>query len=248
MPDQTFAGHKSAHTLPLVRDGKTTLPSGTGPGGSLKVVLADEQVLMREGLAALLAARSDVGISGSTGDGRECVRLVLREEPDLLIFDNAMAGLNGVEVARRVSAHRPRTRMLCLSSRDDARSVREFFDAGVHGYLAKRSAFATLVEAIDRVFRSGYFVSPDIAHVLVEGFRTRHDTASPQHQVLTSREREVARLYAEGLSTRDIADRLHLSMKTVGSHREHLMEKIGARSIAHLTRYAIRQGLVPLDD
>lgn len=247
MPDQTLAGHKSGRLPPDAQDGKRDLPSGSGPGGQLKIVLADEHALMREGLAALLTAGEGASISGSTGDGRECVRLVLREEPDLLIFDNLMSGLNGVEVARRVAAHRPRTRMLCLSARDDTRSVREFFDAGVHGYLAKRSAFALLIEAIDRVFRTGCYVSPEVARVLVEGFRSRNTTVEGQ-AALTLREREVARLYAEGLGTREIAERLNVSMKTIGSHREHVMEKIGAHSIAQLTRYAIRHGLVQLED
>jgi DNA-binding NarL/FixJ family response regulator len=225
-----------------------TLPSGSGPGGLLRVAIGDEHAIAREGLAALLHLKEGVRVTGSTGDGRECVRLVLREEPDLLIFDNAMSGLKGVEAARRIGAQKPRTRLLCLSSRDDARSVRDAFDAGVHGYVAKRSGFAALLEAIDRVFRSGYYVSPDIAHVLVEGFRGRHGASAADVPVLTAREREVARLYAEGFSTRDIATRLNVSMKTVGTHREHVMEKIGARSIAHLTRYAIRAGLVLIDD
>jgi len=247
MPKLNFAGQNSDHAVPSASGERSRLPTGSGPGGRLKIVLADEHVLMREGLAALLGTHEGIGISGSTGDGRECVRLVLREEPDLLIFDNLMSGFNGVEVVRRVAAHRPRTRMLCLTAQDDIRFIREFFDAGVHGYLAKRSAFAKLLEAIEHVFRSGYYVSPDIAHVLVDGFRSRH-AATEGQPALTSREREVARLYAEGLGTRDIADRLSVSMKTIATHREHVMEKIGAHSIAQLTRYAIRQGLVTLDD
>jgi DNA-binding NarL/FixJ family response regulator len=176
------------------------------------------------------------------------VRLVLRDEPDLLIFDKVMSCLNGVEAARRIGAKNPRTRMLCLSSRDDAHSVREAFDAGVHGYVAKRSGFDEVVEAIDRVLRNGYYVSPNIAHVLVDGFRSRHDVPSPNVPALTAREREVARLYAEGRSTREIAESLNVSMKTIGTHREHIMDKVGARSIAQLTHYAIREGLVLLGD
>lgn len=242
MPDKKSGSHMSTN-IP-----SPSLPAGSGPGGLLRVAIGDEHAIAREGLAALLHTKETIRVTGSTGDGRECVRLVLREEPDLLIFDNAMSGLNGAEAVRRIGAQKPRTRLLCLSSRDDARSVREAFDAGVHGYVAKRSGFAALLEAIDRVFRSGCYVSPDIAHVLVEGFRGRHDTSAADVPALTAREREVARLYAEGLGTRDIASRLNLSMKTVGTHREHVMEKIGARSIAHLTRYAIRAGLVRIDD
>ncbi|MET0618047.1 MAG: response regulator transcription factor [Luteibacter sp.] len=242
----SLPGPASAEPSTL-RSHAARFPSGSGPGGRLTVVLADEQAVVREGLAALLAAHAEVAVVGSTGDGGECIRLGLRQTPDLIIFDSAMGGFNGVEVARRIARHRPRTRMLCLSSRDDALSVRAAFDAGVHGYVAKRSAFAVLTEAIDRVFRCGCYVSPDIAHVLVDGFRARHGMPLPGVAALSSREREVARLYAEGLGTREIAARLHLSMKTVGTHRDHVMEKLGVRGIARLTRYAIREGLVPLD-
>lgn len=236
-----------SHEPTTTRSHVSRFPSGSGPGGRLTIVLADEQAVVREGIAALLACHADVAIVGSTGDGGECVRLGLRQAPDLIILDSSMPGFNGIEVARRIARRRPRTRMLCLSSRDDALSVRAAFDAGVHGYVAKRSAFAVLAEAIERVFRCGCYVSPDIAHVLVDGFRARHGAPVPGIAALSAREREVARLYAEGLGTREIADNLHLSMKTVGTHRDHVMEKLGVRGIAQLTRYAIREGLVSLD-
>lgn len=232
---------------PVTRGHGANFPSGTGPDGRLTIVLADEQAVVREGVAALFAEHEGVAVVGSTGDGGECIRIGLRQAPDLIILDSGMSGFNGIEVARRIARRRPMTRMLCLSSRDDALSVRAAFDAGIHGYVAKRSAFSVLAEAIDRVFRCGCYVSPDIAHVLVDGFRTRHGVSQTGAARLSSREREVARLYAEGLGTREIAESLHLSMKTVGTHRDHVMEKLGVRGIAQLTRYAIREGLVLLD-
>jgi DNA-binding NarL/FixJ family response regulator len=222
-------------------------PAGSGPDGRLNVILADEQAVVREGVAALLTNHAHVAIVGSTGDGDEYARLGMRDDIDLIIFGNLPTGSRGIDVVRRIAACRPQLRMLCLSSRDDASSVRAAFDAGVHGYVAKRCSFAVLAEAIERILRCGCYVSPDIAHVLVDGFRSRCGMPDARVTRLSAREREVARLYAEGLATREIAEKLHVSMKTVGTHRDHVMEKLGVRGIARLTRYAIREGLVALD-
>lgn len=222
-------------------------PAGSGPDGRLNVILVDEQALVREGIAALLMRHAGVAVLGSTGDVDEGARLARRDDADLIIFGNLSPGPGGTDLVRRLAVARPRLRMLCLSSRDDASSVRIAFDAGVHGYVAQRCSFAVLTEAIACVFRGGCYVSPDVAHVLVDGFRSRQGMPDARVTRLSAREREVARLYAEGLGTREIAARLHLSMKTIGTHRDHVMEKLGVRGIASLTRYAIREGLVALD-
>lgn len=211
------------------------------------MILADEQVLVREGIAALLTHHAGIAVLGSTADSDECARLASRDDADLIIFGHLSTGSAGTDLVRRIAASRPRLRMLCLSSRDDASSVRNAFDAGVHGYVAKRCSFSVLAEAIACIFRGGCYVSPDVAHVLVDGFRSRHGMPDARMTRLSAREREVARLYAEGLGTREIAAKLHLSMKTIGTHRDHVMEKLGVRGIASLTRYAIREGLVALD-
>jgi len=196
------------------------------------VLLADEQALLREGVASLLAGLSRYEVIGSTGDGRDCVRAALRCQPGLIVFDCAMRGLSGLEAIRRIAPRCPNTRLLCLSRYDDARWVRAAFDAGTHGYVLKRDGFDALREAIDSVMRSRYFISPDIAHLLVDGMR-RHQSPSFAGP--------------EGLSARDIAERLHVSVKTVGTHREHIMAKLGIHGIAQLTRYALREGLTTLD-
>ncbi|MDQ0010997.1 DNA-binding NarL/FixJ family response regulator [Luteibacter jiangsuensis] len=211
----------------------------------ITLVLADEQVLFREGVAALLAADARFHVIGSVGDGRDCVRLALRHPPNLLIFDCAMQGLSGLEAARRIAPRCPETRMLCLSAYEDSRWVRAAFDAGAHGYVLKRSGFEVLHEAIGTVLRSRCFVSSDIAHLLVG--RGRGGPALGEPAVLSAREREITQLFAEGYATREIAERLHVSVKTVGTHREHIMAKLGLHGIAQLTRYAIREGLTTLD-
>lgn len=218
----------------------------TGPRSAsrpVRVVLADEQRIMREGLAALLAANERFDVVGSTGDGREGLRLCLDHRPDLMVFNDAMPGMGGFEMARRVAARCSGTRMLCLSENGDRSSVRAAFDAGAHGYVLKRCAFDHLVEGIDSVLAARYHVSPELAHVLVEAFCRG---GKGDESVLTPREREVLQLYAEGYSTRRIADRLHISMKTVGTHREHIQSKLGVEGIAELTRYALRAGIATM--
>jgi DNA-binding NarL/FixJ family response regulator len=214
-----------------------------GPARPVRVVLADDQALMREGLAALLTRQERFEVIGTTGDGRDCLRMCVDRQPDLLVFNDTMPGLNGIEAARRIASRCPQTRMLCLSESADRPCVRAAFDAGAHGYVLKRATFASLVDGIDQVLSSRYHVSPELAHVLVEAYCTHDDPTS----VLTPREKEVAQLYAEGNSTRQIATRLHISMKTVGTHREHILSKLGVDGIASLTRYALRTGLVSLD-
>lgn len=211
------------------------------------VLLADEQALLREGVASLLAGSSCYEVIGSTADGRECMRTALRCQPGLIVFDCAMRGLSGLEAIRRIAPRCPRTRLLCLSTYEDTRWVRAAFDAGAHGYVLKRDGFGVLLEAIDRVMRSRYFVSADIAHLLVGGARRHDGPAFAQRGMLSAREREITQLYAEGFSARAIAERLHVSVKTVGTHREHIMAKLGINGIAQLTRYALREGLTTLD-
>lgn len=211
------------------------------------VLLADEQALLREGVASLLAGSARYEVIGSMADGRDCVRAALRCQPGLIVFDCALRGLSGLEAIRRIAPRCPHTRLLCLSAYEDARWVKAAFDAGAHAYVLKRDGFGVLNEAIESVMRSRYFISPDIAHLLVGGMRRNDGPAFAQGEALSAREREVTQLFAEGFSARDIAERLHVSVKTVGTHREHIMAKLGISGIAQLTRYALREGLTTLE-
>jgi len=211
------------------------------------VILADDHVLLREGIAALIAQHPTFKVIGCAGDGRDCVRLALREQPDLVIFDCSMPGLSGIEAARRIAAHGEQTKLVCVSMHEDPSWVRSAFDAGAHGYVLKRRAFADLIEAMETVLSSRYYVSRDVAHVLVDTCRTRTRPKITGGIELSTREREITQLFAEGHSTREIAERLHVSAKTVGTHREHIMLKLGLHGIAQLTRYALREGLTTLD-
>jgi len=231
----------------LARADSLARASGAAVMRRRSVLLADSCALLREGVAALLAVQPGFDVVGSTGDGRDCVRIALRDEPDVMIFDCSLRGLNGIEAARRIAGQNTRTRLVCLSTHEEPHRVRAIFDAGAHGYVLKRCAFTELLEAIETILLSRYYVARDAAHALVKGCRERGRPEIVDDAGLSTREREITQLFAEGYSTHAVAERLHISEKTVATHREHIMGKLGIRGIAQLTRYALREGLTTLD-
>jgi DNA-binding NarL/FixJ family response regulator len=214
----------------------------------MKIVLADDHSLFREGLCALLAREPGVQVLAVAADGKSAMQQVLQHRPDVLLTDISMPGLNGIECIRRLRAEGSPVRVLCLSMHADDRTVMAAIDAGASGYLLKQACAADLMQALHSVMAGRVYLSADLVGLLVELTR-RKDTAAPDTPLtrLTGREREVAQLLAEGLTTKQIAARLFVSGKTVATHREHIMAKLGIRSIAELTRYAIQEGLSPLD-
>lgn len=206
----------------------------------VRIALADDHNVVRQGLRALLEGVKDFRVVGEARDGKEMVELVLREKPDVAVIDLAMPSLNGVEATRRIVRDAPGVRVLVLSMYTGEEYVREALGAGAGGYLVKDSAADDLVEAIRTVSSGGQFLSPAIAH-LAQG--SGKGGASPLDR-LTSREREVLQLIAEGNSNKEIAARLSLSVKTIEAHRTNLMSKLDIHDTASLTRFAIARGLV----
>jgi DNA-binding NarL/FixJ family response regulator len=220
---------------------------------TLRIVIADDHRLVREGLQAVLAREHDFDVVGLAEDGAEAVRMVRKLQPELLVTDVAMPGLNGIEAIRRVRAHHETVRVLCLSMHGDQRSVLSALDAGASGYLLKDSSCEELAQAVRHVAAGRVYLSTALMGVVVDEIRTRSRIPPSMamlggdRPILTLREREVVQLFAEDLSTQDIADRLHLSAKTVATHRENITRKLGVRGIAGLTRYALREGMSSVD-
>ncbi len=211
---------------------------------TVRILLADDHRIVHQGLSALIEKQRDMKVVATAIDGREAVRLARELEPDVVLMDVAMPGMSGVEATRQITAELPTVKVLCLSMHLERRYVAAVFEAGAAGYLLKDCALEELAEAIRQVVAGRSFLSPSVAATVVGDYAAHlsGDTgadASP----LSGREREVLQLLAEGHSTREIAERLHLSPKTVGSHRERIMRKLGIDSIAGLTKYAIRHGL-----
>lgn len=225
--------------------------SKTGP---IQVLLADDHDILRDGLRALLSMAGDIEVVGEARTGREAITEAGRLQPDVVLMDITMPELDGVEACRRIRQQFPDMRVLFLTMHEAEEYFFRALRAGGSGYIVKRTVAADLMAAIRAVARGDSFLSPSVAHTLVSEY-TGRAPRSPQpseagsapessYQSLTSREREVLQLVAEGSSNQEIADQLQLSIKTVQSHRAAVMQKLGLKDITHLVRYAVRHGLV----
>lgn len=213
-----------------------------------RVLLVDDHRIIREGLRALLEQQPDFEILGEAGDGRSAVRMVREHKPDVVILDVAMPDLNGIEACRQIVSENPYTRVLALSMHSGKKFVSEMLAAGASGYLLKDSAVEELVQALKTVVSNKIYLSPQIAGIVVEDYVQFMDRgADNKISKLTAREREILQLIAEGNSTKEIAATLNLSVKTIESHRRQIMEKLELYNVAELTKYAVREGLTPLE-
>jgi DNA-binding NarL/FixJ family response regulator len=215
---------------------------------SIRIVIADDHTLMREGLSSLLNQQPNIQVIGQATNGREAVQLAERENPDVVVMDVSMPDLNGIDATRQIISRSPKTKVIALSMHSDRQFVAEMFRAGARGYLLKDSAFEELASAITRVAKDETYIAPRISGFNMEDYTRTADKAelllSPR---LSEREREVLQMMAEGKGTKEIAADLHLSAKTIETHRQHLMEKLDMYSVAELTKFAIREGLTTLE-
>lgn len=212
-----------------------------------RVLLADDHKILRQGLRTLLEQENDIDIVGEAENGRSSVKLAGELAPDVVIMDVAMPDLNGIDAARRIAEAEPRTKVLALSMHSDGRYVRGMLQAGARGYILKDCAAEELTRAIRTVMANQVYVSPGVTGTIVKDYIRQLSMSADEPAALSHREREVLQLLAEGGSTAIIADELHLSVKTIETHRKNIMDKLGLRSIAELTKYAIREGITTLD-
>ena len=212
---------------------------------TVKILVVDDHKMMRDGLISLLE-HEGLTVVGESGDGHEAMELARRLHPDLVIMDLAMPGLNGVDATRRLLAETPGVKVLGLSAHSDRRDVVAMFEAGAVGYILKSSAAKELVEAVRTVAGGLTYVSPAVASIVVSSCVTP-SSPTQQGKRLSPREREVLQLLAEGNSSKDIARTLNLAVTTVETHRRQIMDKLNVRTIAELTKYAIREGLTSVD-
>jgi len=212
---------------------------------SMRVMLADDHKIMREGIHALLENEPGIEVIGEADGGETAVRMALERRPDVVLMDITMPDLSGIEATRRILADMPQVKVVALSMHSDRRFVREMLEAGASGYLLKDDAFDELKNALDAVSRNQTYLSPALAAPPQEccAERAEPDAAARPARMLSRREREVLQLISEGKSTRLIALALRLSEKTVAAHRSHIMHKLRVKSVAELTKIAIREGL-----
>lgn len=213
----------------------------------LRIILADDHNMIREGLSYLLKRKPGVKVVAEAENGRKAVRLCHELKPDVVIIDIAMPDLNGIEATRLIISELPGIKVIALTMHAEGKFVREMLRAGASGYLLKDSGFRELSKALDIVVNNQIYLSPEIADVLVNDYLEHAEDDNGQaFSVLTQREREVLQLIAEGKSTSQIASILYISEKTVAVHRQHITDKLKLESTAELTKYAIREGLTSL--
>jgi two-component system response regulator NreC len=206
----------------------------------IRVVLADDHTIVRQGLKSLLE-REGIQVVGEAQDGHEVLQLAAKHSPDVAVIDISMPVLNGLDAARELKRSAPKTKTILLTCHDEDEYLIEALRAGVKGYVLKNQATSDLVHAIQLVCRGQVYLSPGMSSVVVDAFLSK--TELPVDP-LSSREREVLQLIAEGKSTKDIASLLGISVKTADSHRSRLMRKLDIHEVASLVRYAVRKGLV----
>jgi DNA-binding NarL/FixJ family response regulator len=215
---------------------------------SVRVVLVDDHAMMRDGLRALFTAECGIEVVGEAGDGREALDLVRTLSPDVVVMDIGMPELNGIEATRRIRSEFPHVKVVALSTHWDKRYVQHMLEAGACGYVLKIGAHDELVRAVRAASTGQVYLSPKIAgDVVMRSIPASVENEVSVHSKLGSREREVLQLIAEGKTSAEAARAMHISIKTVETHRRNLAHKLGLHGTAELTKYAVREGLTSLD-
>ncbi len=216
---------------------------------SIKILIADDHKITRDGLAALIEKQPDMEVIGEAENGRTAVKLVDELKPDIIIMDIRMPDLNGIDATKQIISNSPGSKIIALSMYSDRRYVKGMLQAGVSGYLVKSCAFDELVNAITAVAENQAYLSPSIADTVMKDYvqsLSANTNSQSLDSSLSSREREVLQLISEGASADRIATQLHISVKTVSTHRRNLMEKLAIDNMADLIKFAVREGLTSI--
>ena len=213
----------------------------------IKVLLADDHAVLRAGLRMLLDAQPDIEVGGEAESGEEAIEKVAEIQPDIILMDITLAGMGGLQATRELKKKNPEIKILIVTLHDDEGYLRQCLQAGASGYVLKKAADTELTAAIRAVHRGDIYIYPSMAKVVVEGYLqkdARPPEASDEYDRLTGREHEVLQLIAKGHTNQQTADTLFVSVKTIETHRSHIMEKLKLRNRAELVRYAIEKGLL----
>jgi two-component system, NarL family, response regulator NreC len=214
----------------------------------IKILLVDSQLMIRDGLRLLLEKKPQFEVIGETENGRQAIDLAIELRPSVIIMEIILPIINGIEATREIVLRNPKSKVIILTAQSDEKCVLEVVSAGASGYVLKECEFSELVQAINAVVKGMEYLCPQIASLFIKGFRyTKSKSNHVGDPSLTKREREILQFIAEGYSSKEIASTLLLSERTVTTHRQNIMDKIGYRDIAMLTKYAIREGITSIE-
>jgi two-component system response regulator NreC len=213
---------------------------------AIKVLIADDHQLFREGLMNLISSAPDIEVIGEAKDGKEATEKVKTLNPDVVIIDIGMPRMNGIEATRIIKKQQQGIKIIAVSMHSDRQFVKGILEAGADGYLLKNCTYRQLIDAIKSVVEGKKYLSEDITEMVIQGYLDPADEVGGNKGELSERELEILKLYAEGKSTREISEKLFISVKTVGTHKQHIFEKLGLKSNADMIKYAIKEGLIQL--
>lgn len=213
---------------------------------AIKIIIADDHKLFREGLVNLLSDAGDIEIVGEAENGKMALEQIEKLHPNVVLMDVSMPVMSGVEATRNILKNHPEVKVIALTMHSDQHYVKAMLEAGAMGYLFKNCTYDQLIDAINSVHSGKKYLSDDITEVLIQEYLNKNESKA-ETTGLTARELEVLILFAEGKSTKEIADEIFVSIKTVGTHRQHILEKLKLNNTADMVKYAIRNGLVSLE-
>jgi len=213
---------------------------------SIQILITDDHQLFREGIVNLLAAAPEIKIVGQAGNGLEAIEMSRTLNPDVVIMDLSLPVINGVDATRILHQELPAIRILVLSMHADKHFIKEALEAGASGYLSKNCTYSQLIDAINTVYQGKKYLSAKITEVLIDDYLNKDEDAMGIQQELTERESEILKLIAEGVSARDISTQLFISVKTVGTHKQHILDKLNLKSTVDIIKYAIKKGIISL--
>ncbi len=213
---------------------------------TIKILIADDHQLFREGLVNLLSDAEEIEIVAQAENGKEAIELAKQFNPDIVIMDIGMPVMKGVEATRILSKEKPEIKVIALSMHADSQYIKEMLEAGAFGYVFKNCTYDQLIEAIQNVYGGKKHLGEEITEIILQDYLGKEDKPPVHDPKLTQREFEILKLFAEGKTAREVADTLFISVKTVGTHKQNILEKLELKTTADLVKYALKQGIISL--
>ena len=212
----------------------------------IKIIITDDHQLFREGLVNLLFSAPDIEVIAQAEDGQEAIEKAKHFKPDVVLIDIAMPKMNGIEATRELKKEMPEVKVVAVSMHSDKQYVKGILEAGADGFLLKNCTYRQLTDAIQSVYSGKKYLSEDVTELVINGYLDPAKSETDSYSQLSDREKEIFVLFAEGETTREIGEKLFISVKTVGTHKQHILEKLALKTTADMVKYALKKGLIQL--